>query len=312
MTYNLELEEAIEAIKEKNADKVLIQLPEGLKTKSKKIMEKIKEETEAEPVLDGEPVYGACCIPGEKEREEYDLVIHFAHTEMVPAENVIYIPVKSTKDVYDVTKKAAEKTEGEKIGLTTTSQHLHKLKEMKKAVKETGKTPVTSEKKERLKEGQVLGCRFTAATDIEKNVDSLIFIGSGKFHPQGIASTVDKKVIQGNPYTDKAIEIEPGQWEKEKEMRKDKARNAEVFAVVETSHPGQRNIKITKEIKKKLNNKGKDIYTVKSRNVTPKKLDYLPFDAFIINACPRIVLDDWSNYKKPVLLPKEAEELIKS
>jgi len=55
----------------------------------------------------------------------------------------------------------------------------------------------------------------------------------------------------------------------------------------------------------------KKAYKIIIENITPDVLDYLPFDAFIITACPRIVYDDWKNYKKPVLLPNEYEELKK-
>ncbi len=311
MSYNLELDKAIESIEEKKAEKVLIQLPEGLKTQAKEIMQRIKTETDAEPVLDSEPVYGACCIPGKKEREEYDLVIHFGHTELVPAENVVYIPAESDGDVYEVTKKAAEEVRGDKIGLTTTTQHLHKLEDMKKAVENAGKTPITKEEGKFIKEAQVLGCCFISATDIQEDVDSYIFIGSGKFHPKGIANAVDKEVVQGNPYTDETTEIESGEWKKDRELRKDKARDAETFAIVNTPHPGQTSDKAVEKIKEKLKESEKEFYTIKIREITPNKIDYLPFDAFIVNACPRIVRDDWSNYKKPLLLPEEAKEVVK-
>lgn len=309
MDYELDIDKVKKEIKKKNPEKILIQLPEGLKPISKEIIDKLKENKNLEITLDGETVYGACCIPNEKERNQYDLIIHFGHTKFTPTKNVVYIPAKSTKEVHEVTKKAAEKAKGNKIGITTTTQHLHKLNEMKKAIKKTGKKPITSKEKKLVKEAQVLGCCFKAATDIQKDVDSFLFIGSGKFHPQGIANTTEKPVIQGNPYTKQITEIKENKWMKNKELRKDKARNAETFAIIETPHPGQTNPNKTKEIKKKLEKNNKKTYTIKSRNITPNKLDYLPFDAFIINACPRIVLDDWNNYKKPILLPKEAKEL---
>ncbi|MFW5902460.1 MAG: diphthamide biosynthesis enzyme Dph2 [archaeon] len=310
MPYELELEKIKKKIKELNSEKILVQLPEGLKTNSKKIIDELRKDKNLEIILDGETVYGACCIPNEDERKKYDLIIHFGHTELVPADNVIYLPVKSKKSVKEITEKAGKKAKGEKIGITTTTQHLHKLKEMKEAVKRCGKEPVTREEDGFIKEGQVLGCCFVAATEIQDEVDSFIFIGSGKFHPKGIASSTKKKVIQGNPYNNELEKVEPGEWEKEKEIRKDKARNAESFAVIETPHPGQTSNKITQEIKKKLIEKDKKVYVIKMNQITPNKINHLPFDAFIINACPRIVLDDWKNYEKPVLLSKEVEELI--
>ncbi len=310
MDYELNIDKVKEEIKKKKPKKILIQLPEGLKPRSREIMKKLKNNKDLEILLDGEAVYGACCIPPEKEREKYDLIVHFGHTELVPSENVLYVPVESKKEVKEITKKALKETEGEKIGLTTTTQHLHKLKEMKKTIKEEGNEPVTRKGDKYIREGQVLGCCFIAATDIQEKVDSFIFIGSGNFHPQGIANSTNKKVIQGNPYNGEVRKIEKGKWMKEREMRKDKARNSETFAVIETPHPGQTHNKVTKEVTEKLRKKGKEAHIIRMNQITPNKINHLPFDAFIVNACSRIVLDDWKNYEKPILLPKEAEELI--
>jgi len=313
MHYELELEKVKNEVKKSDPNKVLIQLPEGLKDESKRIIDKVKSVKEKLDVtLDGEIVHGACCIPEEPEREKYDLVIHFGHTEMVPADNVIYVPVKSKEEVKNVAEKAAERSKGEKIGLTTTTQHLHKLEEMKKGIEKAGKEPVTREGDQFIKEAQVLGCCFISATEIRDEVDSFIFIGSGKFHALGVANSTDLRVIQGNPYKNEVNEIEPGKWKREKEMRKDKARDPESFAIIETPYPGQTSHKVTEQVNEKLEKNGKDTYKVKLSQITPNRINHLPFDAFVINACPRIVRDDWSNYDKPILLPKEAEELVKS
>ncbi len=309
MKYNLELERVVERIKRDSPSRVLIQLPEGMKTKSKEIMETIKEETNAEAVLDGGMIWGACCIPTKEEMKDYDLVLHFGHTEMIEAENTMYLPIKSNLEVHEVTKKAAEKAKGEKIGIVTLTQHLHKLPDMKKAVRELGKTPVTYPGNERVREAQVLGCSFDSTLEVKK-ADSLLFIGSGKFHPQGVANAVGTEIIQGNPYNGEVTTVKPGQWMKEKEIRKDKARNAKTFALITTKHPGQIDTPLLKETKKTLREKGKKVYEVKMTEITPNKVNYLPFDAFVINACPRIVLDDWKNYEKPILLPSEAKELV--
>ncbi len=311
MHYELELEKMKNEIKESDLDKILIQLPEGLKDDSKRIIDELRSvKGDLDITLDGKTVHGACCIPEEEERDKYDLIIHFGHTQMVPSNNVIYVPVKSREEVKEVAKEAAERAEGDKIGLTTTTQHLHKLEEMKKGIEEAGKEPVTREEDQYIKEAQVLGCCFISANEIKDEVDSFIFIGSGKFHALGVANSTDQKVIQGNPYNDEVNEVDPGNWEREKEIRKDKARNSENFAIIETTYPGQTSNRVTEKTKKKLEKDGKDVYRIKMNQITPNRINHLPFNAFVINACPRIVRDDWNNYDKPVLLPEETEELI--
>ena len=85
-------------------------------------------------------------------------------------------------------------------------------------------------------------------------------------------------------------------------MRISKAMKAKNFAFVYSTKPWQ------KLFKGKV---PKTSYKIVMENISPDTLDYLPFDAFIITACPRIVLDDWKNYKKPVLSPNEYKKLKK-
>jgi 2-(3-amino-3-carboxypropyl)histidine synthase len=155
-------------------------------------------------------------------------------------------------------------------------------------------------------EGQVLGCDFETISD--KDVDAILFIGSGQFHPLGIKAHTEKQVIAINPY-DKTIKEITTNFEKEKYLRITKAQHAKTWAVIVGLKPGQRNENKAQEAKQLLESKGMKAYLVILDNCAPQVIDYLPFDAFVITACPRIVLDDWKNYEKPVLLTEEVQLL---
>lgn len=73
--YDLELEKAVKAIRERKADTVLIQLPDGLKPRAKEIKEKL--EKEAMIYFWGGSCFGACDIPN----FDADLLIQFGHSE---------------------------------------------------------------------------------------------------------------------------------------------------------------------------------------------------------------------------------------
>ena len=75
--YNLELNKAINKIKEKKATTVLIQLPDGLKPKAKEIADKIKEQTKAKVIIWAGSCFGACDIPN----VDVDLLIQWGHSE---------------------------------------------------------------------------------------------------------------------------------------------------------------------------------------------------------------------------------------
>ena len=79
--YKLELEKAIEKIKESNAKMVCVQLPDGLKSRAKEIKDTLEQETKAEILIWGGSCYGACDFPTEVEKIGVDLLISFGHSE---------------------------------------------------------------------------------------------------------------------------------------------------------------------------------------------------------------------------------------
>jgi len=80
MEYDLEIDKAIEQIKNDDAKLVLLQLPDGLKPEAKNIQEKLKEETGARILIWGASNFGACDVPVEVERLGVDLVLAWGHS----------------------------------------------------------------------------------------------------------------------------------------------------------------------------------------------------------------------------------------
>lgn len=82
--YNLELEKAVELIKQKNAKLVCLQLPDGLKQYAKEIQDTLKERVPGTRViLWGGSCYGACDLPIEADRLGTDLLIQWGHSPWV-------------------------------------------------------------------------------------------------------------------------------------------------------------------------------------------------------------------------------------
>ena len=78
MTYDLELEKAIQEIKKIKAGTVLIQLPDGLKPKAKEIADELEEKTNAKILIWLGSCYGGCDYPNLK---EIDLLIQWGHSK---------------------------------------------------------------------------------------------------------------------------------------------------------------------------------------------------------------------------------------
>jgi 2-(3-amino-3-carboxypropyl)histidine synthase len=83
--YDFELERIACEIKSSNARRVVIQLPEGLKSFAFEIMDHLESRTGAQILVLADPTYGACDLKlGDVGRLDADMLIHFGHTSMPP------------------------------------------------------------------------------------------------------------------------------------------------------------------------------------------------------------------------------------
>jgi len=77
ISLNLQLNKAIEQIKQADPKTILVQLPDGLKTKIPEIKRELEKNTSAQIYFWLNSCYGACDIP----QVEVDLLLHFGHSE---------------------------------------------------------------------------------------------------------------------------------------------------------------------------------------------------------------------------------------
>ena len=81
MQLNLEIEKAIEKINQSQARLVCIQLPDGLKPKAEEIQKDVEKNTQAKAIFWSGSCFGACDIPQNLDKLDFDLIIQFGHTE---------------------------------------------------------------------------------------------------------------------------------------------------------------------------------------------------------------------------------------
>ena len=92
-------------------------------------------------------------------------------------------------------KKNLNKLNG-KIGLLTTAQHIHQINLVKEYLKKKGFDVIIGKPQGRTRfSGHVLGCSFAPARTISEQIDMFAFIGSGIFHPLGVALATKKKIV---------------------------------------------------------------------------------------------------------------------
>jgi 2-(3-amino-3-carboxypropyl)histidine synthase len=310
-TFDLEDKRLTREVQHTKAKLVLIQLPEGLKPYGPKLAD-IIEKAGALAVVSADPCYGACDLAiVEAERLGADLIIHYGHSKMLDqaAFSTLYIEAKAKKSVKNSVRKSIPYLkQWRKIGLVTTIQHVHKLDDAKKLLLEAGKTVVVGDSGKTKYAGQILGCNYSNAKAVSKEVDAFLFLGGGKFHALGITLATAKPTIVADPYENKAFSIDDEVTVilKKRWANIHEAKEAEKIGILIGLKTGQKRLDQALKIKRLVENASKKATLLALREITPEALIQFPtIEAFINTACPRLSLDDDRKFHKPLLTPRE-------
>ena len=77
--FDLELNKAVQEVKTRGAKKILVQLPEGLKTKVPEVVKVLEKETGAEVIIWYGSCFGACDLPLGLDVIGIDLMLQWGH-----------------------------------------------------------------------------------------------------------------------------------------------------------------------------------------------------------------------------------------
>ncbi len=328
--YHVDIEYMARAVVESRASKVVIQLPDGLKQYSIDIVRCLESmiSEDIEVYVHADSVYGGCDL-------QYgqlwvtlrpSLIIHVGHSPypkelanpfVEPPEGlgvkVVYIEAFSKLKVSgDVVKEAARilKDYGVKnVGLVSTVQHTHILGDVSKLLEDEGLNVfIPRSFKPYFEWGQVIGCDYRLAKLIK--VDGFAYIGGGVFHPLGLYLSTFKPVVKLDPYEGRATDITP-EGERVYKIRLYKvmeASNAERWAIIVGLKTGQYRPLLVERITREMKVKGRRYVLIASENLSLQNLVALDnkwIQAFTVTSCPRIPVDDYWDYHKPVLTPGE-------
>ncbi|MFV2041351.1 MAG: diphthamide biosynthesis enzyme Dph2 [Candidatus Hydrothermarchaeales archaeon] len=311
--FDLDLAGVAGIIKKEGYTCVALQLPEGLKDSGVDISNRLALDVDCEVIILGDPCYGACDLADfEALGLGCDALFHFGHSRIFKNARlpVHYIAVKIPRDPLPLLKENLDQLP-RRVGLVTTIQHVHLLDEIKKVIEESGRSVAVGSALGRIAyPGQVLGCSFSTAKDVADDVGGFLFVGTGNFHPLGVALSTGKKVF--------ALDMERGELRDMSDVSEPilrrrfaaitRAQDAQSFGILIGEKQGQRRLGLAKKVRGMLEEKGRSGYFIALREINPDVL--LPFrglDAFVNTACPRITIDDTARYKQPVLTPVELE-----
>jgi len=305
--FDFELEQVIKIVKDKGCKKVGLQFPEGFKRQAVDAAREIEKETRASVIISGNPCFGACDIDTDL-RDKVDVLFHFGHAGMGEHENVVFMEARSDTDVIPATQAALSLLKARRIGLVTTVQHVHKLEEVVEFLKENGKEAVIGKGSPRVRyPGQVLGCNFSAA---RVDCEEYLYVGSGFFHPLGVAIATGKRVIAADPFLNKAVEVSPEKFLRKRSGYVARSMEAKVFGIIVSTKSGQYRIKLAQRLKEMANNHGIEAFIIQMDLVTPEQLLAFKVDAYVNTSCPRVTFDDAERFHVPVLTPQEFEVVL--
>jgi len=164
-----------------------------------------------------------------------------------------------------------------KVGILTTIQHLHKIKDIQNQLKES------------VLGGQVLGCDASSAKKIKNQVDGFLYVGSGEFHPLWIAIETGKEVFCFNPFTKSMSKISKDDIEKYNKRKKAalvKFLSSDRIGILVSTKPGQNHMEKALELSKR---KDKEYYLFAFDTLNDMELENFPFiQCWVNTACPRI------------------------
>jgi 2-(3-amino-3-carboxypropyl)histidine synthase len=309
--HDLDQERVAREIKKRKASTVLLQLPDGLRSTAFTLAQSLTEQTGAEIIISGDSCYGACDLAlTQAHTIQADLIVHYGHSPMIESKTpVLYVEAAYDFDAPALALKALPLiNDWDGVGLTTTIQHVHMLKEVDDTLQAHGVRTATGIGAP-TNPGQILGCDYTAARAIADTVEGYLHIGAGRFHPLGLAATTGKPIATANPYTMK-VELLPEKEVTRLAMKRMAAINAtksaKTWGILVSTKPGQRHIQQARRLKKRLTENGRHATIILLDEINNHTLaNFTEAQAYVDTACPRIAVDNPPDTTRPTLTPNE-------
>ncbi|NOZ76901.1 MAG: diphthamide biosynthesis enzyme Dph2 [Euryarchaeota archaeon] len=314
--YDFELPRVVDTIKREGYTRVALQFPEGLADYAAGLAGEIERETGAEVIIAADPCYGAC-DPADVAMKALgvECLFHFGHSPILKktAIPVEYVEVRMDADPVPLLEEHLELL-CRRVGLFTTVQHVHLLDEVRTFLEGRGfEVAIGPPGGRAVHPGQVLGCSFRTAVSVAGEVDCYLYLGSGDFHPLGVALASRRPVF--------ALDIASGELRdmaplaertlKQRYARMARAVDAGTFGIIVGQKRGQKRLKLALELKEKIEGRGREACLISADLITPETL--MPFrrlDCLVNTACPRITIDDAQRYRQPLLSPQELEMVL--
>jgi 2-(3-amino-3-carboxypropyl)histidine synthase len=291
--------------------RIVLQVPAGLVRNAHELAARLHEETGAAVSLAARACFGACDFPSRDEAPRAEVAVVLGHS---PIPNVRLVRPTYFVEMRDpggdpaaLAETVARANLPRRLGLVASVQHLDLVDPLIAALERGGRTVRVRAGDRRLAyPAQALGCNYTGAESLAADVDAFLFLGTGRFHPVGLAFAVDRPVWSLDPLQNRIEEpIDRASLVRRRQLTVARARDARTWGLLVSTFAGQNRMPTALALQERARARGREAEILVFDRLDPRDLEGRALDAYVNTACPRIALDDGDSYAKPMLTPPE-------
>ena len=306
----------MDRLRELNAKKVLLQLPDGLKPHVFEYFNRLSEKYTV--VVSSDPFYGACDISTPDVYRDVDCIVQLGHSEIPNIKYpkpMIFMEYRVEKNI-TIEESVFQQLHDRgfrKIGLLCSIQYIDQMQKVGAFMQSIGFEVIVGKQDNRMKyPGQVLGCNFSAAHSISSEVDAYVVVSTGKFHAIGaqLASSKDVFILDMHERRLNEIRPETDKFLRRRYAKLSKARDARKICVVADTKIGQYRIRLANKIVEQAKAQGLEPVLLTANDVRPSDYENMRCDAVVFTGCPRVSLDESDKFPMPILTPPEFQQIF--
>jgi 2-(3-amino-3-carboxypropyl)histidine synthase len=290
---------------------IALQVPAGLLRGAAELAAEVVRATGARVTLVNRACFGACDVPLRDEVPGVEAVLALGHS---PIPNVrvplptFFVEMRSPpQDPEPLAELLEASSIPRRLGLLASVQHLDLLPPLRAALGRRGfELPVATGDRRLAYPAQALGCNYSSSEAISRLVDGFLFLGTGRFHPLGLALATAKPVWALDPLQ-RILEppIERDELLARRLLYVAQARDAKRWGILISSFPGQHRPAMAEALRRRAEAAGREAVPIVFTRLDARDLEGRDLDAYVNTACPRIATDDSALYERPILTPPE-------
>ena len=303
--------ELVAAIRAARPRRVVLQVPAGLVRNAHALAARLREGSGVPVDLATRPCFGACDVPTDTEASRADLAVVLGHApipNMRLSRRTFFVEMRDPSgDPERLAEVVARAELPRRLGLVASVQHLDLVAPLTATLASRGyEVRVGSGDRRLAYAAQALGCNYTGAEAVVSEVDAFLFLGTGRFHPIGLAFAVDRPVYALDPLRG---ELEPpidrAALIRKRQLVVAGVREARRWGILVSTFAGQNRNPTALALQERARARGWEAEILLFDRLDGRDLEGRAFEAYVSTACPRIALDDGANYPRPILTPPE-------